>query len=421
MKIPFYQIDAFTSSLFSGNPAGVCLLDDWLEGYVKYTRALEAPTAFHFWAGVATLAGALRRQVWIDQLHFQWTPNFYIVFVAPPGVVAKSTTEKVGMRLLKQVPRVNFGPQSMTWQALTADLAAARQTFQYRGEAHHMSALTIAVSELGTFLRPDDQALVDTLVDMWDGQLGEWGHSTKTQGKTIIVNPWMNIIGATTPAWLEANFPDVMIGGGLTSRIIFLFADKKRHFRAYPGLSDERPTMLKEEMALVHDLKIIADMKGEYKLTEEAVKWGEAWYKQHWETRDRAMSSERFNGWYARKQTHMHKLAMVLAASRSDKLEIDLETLLLAQSYIDGLEKKMLKVFDSIGVAPTAKHTNAILPLIKPYGKEGIPYDALYRMCYNTMTNQDFGEAINSAFKAKLLRLVSREGVKLVIYAGEEE
>jgi len=30
MKLPFYQIDAFTSSVFSGNPAGVCLLDSWM-------------------------------------------------------------------------------------------------------------------------------------------------------------------------------------------------------------------------------------------------------------------------------------------------------------------------------------------------------------------------------------------------------
>ncbi len=29
MKIPMYQVDAFTSRVFSGNPAAVCLLDGW--------------------------------------------------------------------------------------------------------------------------------------------------------------------------------------------------------------------------------------------------------------------------------------------------------------------------------------------------------------------------------------------------------
>jgi len=30
MKIPLYQIDAFTSRVFSGNPAAVCPLEQWL-------------------------------------------------------------------------------------------------------------------------------------------------------------------------------------------------------------------------------------------------------------------------------------------------------------------------------------------------------------------------------------------------------
>ena len=31
MKLPLYQVDAFTSTVFSGNPAAVCLLDAWLD------------------------------------------------------------------------------------------------------------------------------------------------------------------------------------------------------------------------------------------------------------------------------------------------------------------------------------------------------------------------------------------------------
>lgn len=31
MKIPIYQIDAFASRLFGGNPAAVCPLEEWLD------------------------------------------------------------------------------------------------------------------------------------------------------------------------------------------------------------------------------------------------------------------------------------------------------------------------------------------------------------------------------------------------------
>lgn len=49
MKIPIYQIDAFTDQLFGGNPAAVCPLDHWLEDKVLLQIAIEnnlAETAF---------------------------------------------------------------------------------------------------------------------------------------------------------------------------------------------------------------------------------------------------------------------------------------------------------------------------------------------------------------------------------------
>ncbi|MBT8254097.1 MAG: PhzF family phenazine biosynthesis isomerase, partial [Bacteroidia bacterium] len=49
MKIPIYQVDAFTSERFGGNPAAICLLDDWLDDSVMLNIAKEnnlAETAF---------------------------------------------------------------------------------------------------------------------------------------------------------------------------------------------------------------------------------------------------------------------------------------------------------------------------------------------------------------------------------------
>jgi len=49
MKIPIYQIDAFTNEVFRGNPAAVCPLDHWLEDSQLQAIAAEnnlAETAF---------------------------------------------------------------------------------------------------------------------------------------------------------------------------------------------------------------------------------------------------------------------------------------------------------------------------------------------------------------------------------------
>jgi PhzF family phenazine biosynthesis protein len=49
MKIPIYQVDAFTSEVFSGNPAAVCILDSWLDDNMLQSIAAEnnlSETAF---------------------------------------------------------------------------------------------------------------------------------------------------------------------------------------------------------------------------------------------------------------------------------------------------------------------------------------------------------------------------------------
>jgi PhzF family phenazine biosynthesis protein len=49
MKIPVYHIDAFTSEIFSGNPAAVCFLDSWVDDKLLLSIAAEnnlSETAF---------------------------------------------------------------------------------------------------------------------------------------------------------------------------------------------------------------------------------------------------------------------------------------------------------------------------------------------------------------------------------------
>ena len=49
MKLPIYQVDAFSAQRFSGNPAAVCPLPEWLDDSVLQSIAAEnnlSETAF---------------------------------------------------------------------------------------------------------------------------------------------------------------------------------------------------------------------------------------------------------------------------------------------------------------------------------------------------------------------------------------
>ena len=130
---------------------------DWIQAYIDYASFSEAPKHMHFWCAVSALAGALRRRVWLDMAYFKWHTNFYIIIVAPPGIVSKSTTAEVGMDLLRQVPGIRFGPSVVTWQSLVKSFAEAGESFPVGKTMHTMSPLTISSSEFGNLLNPKDK------------------------------------------------------------------------------------------------------------------------------------------------------------------------------------------------------------------------------------------------------------------------
>lgn len=388
-------------------------ISNWITTYLEYSSTSEAPEEFHFWTAVSTLAGALRRRVWIDMAYFQWTPNMYIVLVAPPGIVSKSTTISIGMKLLKELPDIVFGPDAVTWQALTESLAGASREILIGQHFHSMSCITIASSEFGTFLNPHDREMVDVLVSLWDGQIGTFEKRTKTQGSDTIVNPWVNMIACTTPAWIAGNFPEYMIGGGFTSRCVLVYAQEKRHLVAYPG-HQVKSNFQQMQRDLVHDLEIISQLAGEYKMTPEAIQWGEEWYERHYqETLAGKFDQGKFGGYMARKQTHIHKLAMVLAASRRDELVILPEDLQEADYRVSHLERNMPKVFSLIGRSAEARISEDVLGVIKEHS--AIDKPALFQTLRATYGAEEIERGLQGCIQAGLVSVVQKAGRIIIV------
>ncbi|MEK6842408.1 MAG: hypothetical protein AABX84_01215, partial [Nanoarchaeota archaeon] len=127
-------------------------MNDWLTEFVDYSSYGECDPKLMYWIGVSTIAGALRRKVWFDQIQFQWSPNFYIVIVGRAGAVKKSTSLDLGKKLLEEIEGINFGPDMCTWQMLIQEIARCKETVEIKGTPFDMSCMTLNLSELGTLM-----------------------------------------------------------------------------------------------------------------------------------------------------------------------------------------------------------------------------------------------------------------------------
>jgi len=369
-------------------------LPDWLTEFVRNTEWGEAPQRLYFWVGVSTIAAALRRRVWIDEGTFQWIPNLYLLIVAPPGVVAKSTTADLGMALLKQVPGINFGPHTLTWQSAYDAFIEVGESFDVGPQIQiTQSALIINSSEFGTTLNPKDNEMIDQLVHIWDGR--EMSKRTRKDGLLVIPTPCLNLIACTTPSWIAENVPQYLIGGGLTSRMLFVYADAKERYIAYP--SKVLPLDYRERQGkLTRDLTRISQLIGEFQLTPEARDWGTAWYEDFHKTQAPKLDATLIGGYIARKQTLVHKVAMCLSASRGDSLTITLHDLQRAEAYITKLEEHMPYVYSKIGMTKESNAAEAVLAFLTRNGdaKGWVPWTLLYRYMHKAFPDPEALEVI---------------------------
>lgn len=402
------------------------LLPDWIKSYLSYTEGTEAPRMVHFFVAIATIAGALRRHVWVDMKRFKWYPNFYIILTAPPAVISKTTTMDHGIDLLKAVPDIKFGPDVITWQALTKRFAEAKEEFPFTIEGEQMfipqSAMTLASGELGNLINPLDKDMVNLYISLWDGRSG-FEKETKMSGNDSIEAPWINMIGCTTPHWIADNFPESMIGGGFVSRCIFVYVDKKEQLIAWP---DEaiRTDHSDLRAALIHDLEHMSQaLIGPISLDADARAWGRKWYEHLWTEIAGSASTDQLQGYIARKQGHLVKLSMILSIAESDSMVITERHMQLAETMLKQTEVDSSKVFGRIGQTTQAANSQRLVEFVKRYGRISAVTAYRYVIPYFP-DHSEYTNILKGLVEAKILAMAVSRGEDgkeewQLVYTGE--
>ena len=359
------------------------ILPDWLSSYLKYTEDTEPPLSYHVWTGISMIAAALQRRVHMPWGHEKIYPNMYILLIGPSGKCRKGTAMGMGRDLITAVQGISLVSESITREALIRFMKQNITNMPTEGgNVAFQCAVTCISPELSVFLGQSDIKFLANLTDWFDSS-DVWTYETKNSGTDKIQGVCFNLLGATAPDWMQSMFPQEAIGGGFTSRCIFIVEDEKRQIVPIPIFTEDHAKL---RQALIKDLEAIVTINGTYKFDKQAMAAYVAWYKEQEDITKRGeiiIDDPRFVGYCERRATHVKKLCIIITASRTDSTNIQEKDFNQALALLKAAELKMSKTFGGLGRAQYSDITESVLEYIMKRGE--VKRSELLRVFYKDM------------------------------------
>ena len=337
----------------------------WLTDYLKFVENSESPISYHRWSAISLLAGALQRRVFMKRGHSVIYPNMYIVLVGPSGLSRKGEPIQIARTFLEQL-NVAIIPEDNSKESIARDMHDFQNNFTDRttGKIMTQAAVTCFSEEMAVFCGYQNIGLLSHMTNWYDSR-DKWERRTKNQGIDEVNGVCFNFLTATDPSWLPGILPKEAVGGGFTSRVVFVVEDRKRRTIANP---DEFPADEQLRAKLLSDLEVIMTLTGCMRFNKEAQKIHDEWYNREDElvqAGKHPISDPYLRGYLARRETHLRKLCMCISAARDNNLTVLAEDINWAIDMLEAIEPKMHEVFKGMGTTKYAAETQFVLELIR--------------------------------------------------------
>lgn len=387
-------------------------LDDWIKHFLILNDNSEPSTLYKEWVAVSTIAAVLQRKcytVWEKMIY----PNFYIILVGPSGA-RKGTAMGQGYEFLRQ-PRMaaKLSAESTTREALIRRLRKSEIAKTADGPMAH-SSMTIYSEELAVFIGQNNLEFISALTDWFDCK-DPWRYETKTQGEDTINGIWVNLLGATTPNIIKNVLPQDAIGGGLTSRIIFVYAPGREKLVPIPIRTKAENDLAK---VLGDDLEKISMTTGEFVPTQDYIQIYIDWYREH--DKKPPFEDDKFGGYNDRRALHLRKLSMIMSASRSSDMQLTVADFTRALNLLRRTERLMPRVFSSYGRLDTSVIMDRLMHTIA-YKGEILEVDLL-RTYVRDVSREELENMLTTLEKIGYCKISMRPGMpRMITYTQQEQ
>jgi len=386
-------------------------LPDWIEGFMLLTEESEPPILFRKWTAISTIASALQRKCRVDiGISLTFYPNFYIVLVGP-SATGKGTAMKYAYDIIEQIPAIRLSSQATSLQALISRMKDTNLTDidMLTGEQLYHASLSIFSNEFTVFLGYHNRELIAALCDWYDCH-NRWSYDTIKRSKEEVIGVWVNVLAGTTPDNIQSSLPMEAIGGGLTSRIIFVNEEKKSKLVVFPSTT-ERELQLQQH--LIHDLEQVTLMSGAFNFTKDAMEFYSDWC--HLADANPPFYSPKFDGYCGRRRNHLISLSMVCSASRESNLIITKDDLERSSILLAEVEIKMGTVFRGIGTSDISSLMNDAIIFIENSSTPDIPMWQFARQFEGNMDKIILDRVVYTLEASKYIEILRRPGADTMI------
>jgi Ni2+-binding GTPase involved in maturation of urease and hydrogenase len=355
----------------------------------------------------------MERKVWARTKGSNLFPNTYIVLVGPPGV-GKSTVLSLAESMLRRIPNIFVAPSSLTTAALVDTVVIAKRqviTPGHQEPVMEFNALDIIASELGVFLPAYDPPFMNTLTKLYDGEHYEERRRTGKVNHLIIEKPLLNILGGTTPSYLNSFLPDGAWDQGFTSRTVFVYSSQiiKNDIWADEEAEDHGRQLLED---LVADLKSIVNCHGKITWSSDCMQALTEW--DHDDLRP-APEHAKLAHYNSRRLAHTIKLCAVASMARSGGRFVSLSDFETARGWLLEAESSMTEIFDAMAVSLDSRVIDDTWYFVqKVYyrdGKKPVGEHLIFAYLRDRMPSQYIGKTIEIMVRSRDLQMVAINGV----------
>ena len=395
--------------------------EDWITSYLEYTRSSEPPTIYHTWGALAIIAGAMQRKVHLRMGFERIYPNMYVILVGNSGRTRKGVALDVAYKMLSTLSTVSIAPESSSREAIILAMKRAARNFEdpETGAMNIHCSLTAFPEELAVLLGQGDIKLLANLTD-WYNSKDEWSYETVGRGRDALQGVCLNLFGATAPDWIQSMLPQEAVGGGFTSRVIFVVAENKRATVPEHTLTEHE---LSIQEKLTRDLERIHQLQGQFQFDEAGKTLYMDWYLDQDKKLSQgqpAIDDRRFAGYCERRATHLRKLMMIASASHSDDLLITPRDFDTALKVLTTTETKMHKTFGGLGTAPHSDISEKVMAYISTLGittRSQLLTKFYHDLDANALTSV---EMLMEQMKVVEIKLLSDRKEKLYTWVGKK-